>query len=268
MLSSRTVTTVRVATFNIRNGRAFDGLDSWPFRRRATIAAIASLDAAIVGLQEAYRCQVRTIVRGLGNRGLEVTPVGSGRSRRRRGEHTPLLLRRDRVTVVEHRTLWYGDDADRPGTVLPGARFPRTATLAVVELVPEGLHLQAVSTHLDSRSPSLRTASAAQLATWLDPALPQIVLGDLNAGPDDPELEPLLAAGLRLVDVTVPGDTAASTAGTYHSFTGSTTGRRIDHILVSRDIEVVAAEVAHPRPGGRLARLPSDHWPVVADLSV
>ena len=28
--------TVRVVSFNIRNGRAFDGWNSWPFRRRAT----------------------------------------------------------------------------------------------------------------------------------------------------------------------------------------------------------------------------------------
>jgi len=26
--------TLRIVTCNIRNGRAFDGMDSWPFRRR------------------------------------------------------------------------------------------------------------------------------------------------------------------------------------------------------------------------------------------
>jgi endonuclease/exonuclease/phosphatase family metal-dependent hydrolase len=82
------------------------------------------------------------------------------------------------------------------------------------------------------------------------------VLGDLNAGPGGDVVAPLLAVGLRDALEGVPG-------GTAHGFTGRTDGRRIDHVLVSRHWDVVAASIEHPRPGGRL---PSDHWPVVADL--
>ncbi|HJR24407.1 MAG TPA: endonuclease/exonuclease/phosphatase family protein, partial [Acidimicrobiales bacterium] len=60
------MTELRVATFNVRNGRALDGfVRAWPFRRRAVVAAIASLDADVVGLQEAYRFQLRSLLRGL-----------------------------------------------------------------------------------------------------------------------------------------------------------------------------------------------------------
>jgi endonuclease/exonuclease/phosphatase family metal-dependent hydrolase len=52
-------------------------------------------------------------------------------------------------------------------------------------------------------------------------------------------------------------------SGTTHHFSGRIDGRQIDHILVSREIDVLDAQVAHPRPFGRL---PSDHWPVVARL--
>ena len=247
------MTELRVATFNIRNGRALDGLvRSWPFRRRAVVAAIAALDADVVGLQEVYRFQLRSLLRGL----PRCASVGEGRSVRRRGEHVPLLVDRGRVRVVEQTTRWFGDEPDRPGTRLPGARFPRIATLAVLEV--GGTRLQVVGTHLDARSPQHRARSVEQLVSWLDPTVPRVVLGDLNAGPDAPELRPLLDAGLR---EALPADAG----GTNHDFTGRTDGARLDHVLVSPEVEVLAAEIAHPGRGGRL---PSDHWPVVADLRV
>ena len=245
------MTDLRVASFNIRNGRALDGLvRAWPFRRRAVVEAVESLDADVVALQEVYRFQLRALLRGLPGR----VAVGEGRSSRRRGEHVPLLVRGERVRVVEAATRWYGDTPEQAGSRWPGAPFPRIATVAVVDVA--GSRLQVVGTHLDERSAERRARSAEQLVGWLDPALPRVVLGDLNAEPGADEPRPLLAAGLRQA---LPGDAG----GTSHDFTGRTDGRRLDHVLVSDEVEVVAAEVAHPRPRGRL---PSDHWPVVATL--
>jgi endonuclease/exonuclease/phosphatase family metal-dependent hydrolase len=241
---------LRVASFNIRNGRALDGRNAWPFRRRATATAIGELRADVVGLQEAYRCQLRYVVRQLG----DVEAVGRGRDRQG-GEATPLLLSRRRIEALEHRTRWYGDEPDRPGLRLPGARHARIATIAWLE-VDGTARVQVVNTHLDSVSVERRTRSATQLVGWLDPTVPGIVLGDLNAGPDAPELRPLLDAGFRHA---LPEDAG----GTAHQWTGRTDGPRIDHILVRGGLEVAAAEVVQPHPGGRL---PSDHWPVVAEL--
>jgi endonuclease/exonuclease/phosphatase family metal-dependent hydrolase len=246
------VTRLRVATFNIRNGRAWDGRNSWPCRRRATAAAIAGLDADVVGLQEVFAFQQRSLLRQLDG----YAAVGRARDDGRRGERTPLLLREASVRAISHVTRWYGDDPDRPGTRLPEARFPRIATLAEIEVRPSGARAQVVCTHLDAASAANREAAAEQLAGWLDPALPHIVVGDLNAGPGAAALAPLLAAGLSQA---LPADAG----GTNHDFTGRTDGQRIDHILVSAGIEVLDARIDHARPGGRL---PSDHWPVVADL--
>jgi len=44
-----------VATLSLRNGRAYDGANSLPFRRRWAPEYIRSLDCDIVGLQEAFR---------------------------------------------------------------------------------------------------------------------------------------------------------------------------------------------------------------------
>jgi endonuclease/exonuclease/phosphatase family metal-dependent hydrolase len=183
--------------------------------------------------------------------------VGAGRNRCRWGEHCSVLTRPVGALVLAHRTRWYGDHPDRPGTRLPGAPFPRIATTCTVQLAA-GPVVQLTNTHLDSSSAERRVRSARQLLSWLDGDLPQVVLGDFNAGPGDEVLEILNAGGLRHA---LP----ATAGGTFHRFTGRTDGARIDHVLVSDGVDVLAAEVRHQRVGARLA---SDHWPVVADLRV
>jgi endonuclease/exonuclease/phosphatase family metal-dependent hydrolase len=241
-----------VATFNIRNGLALDR-HLWLLRRRSTAAMIRRLGADVLGLQEVYRWQLRYLLRRLD--GYEAH--GEGRSRRRRGEACPVLVRSSRLQVVEERTRWFGDEPDRPGGRLLGASFPRMATMvdAVDRIGGAAFHL--VNTHLDERRPEHRRASVAQLVTWLPPDRPVILLGDLNTSEDDDEVFSVLrGAGLRSVLTGQAG-------GTVHGFRGGVHGPRLDHVLVSAHWEVMEASVVTDFPG---RRLPSDHWPVRAVL--
>ncbi|MGH8975853.1 MAG: endonuclease/exonuclease/phosphatase family protein [Acidimicrobiia bacterium] len=242
-----------LATFNIRSGLAPDGRHLWPLRRHATAAMVRHLGADVLGLQEVFRWQLSYLLDHLD--GYEAH--GTGRSRRRRGEACPVLVRRSRLRVVEERTRWFGAEPDRPGGRLPGASFPRMATLVMVADRGGGEPFLVVNTHLDERRPENRRAAAAQLVTWLPTGTPVIVLGDLNTTEDDDEVFSVFrAAGLRS---TLP----AGAGGTAHQFRGGTGGRRIDHILVSDHWEVEEAAVV-TEPVGRF--LPSDHWPVRAVL--
>jgi endonuclease/exonuclease/phosphatase family metal-dependent hydrolase len=246
------MTSLRVASFNIRNGRAYDGWNSWLLRRRATAASIVALDADIVGLQEVYDCQRRYLGRQL----PRYDAFGGGRDDGdRRGEACPVLIDRIRVRMLDHRIRWFGATPDLPGSRLPEAHHPRIATFCTIAVPGVVEPIRFVCAHLDT-SRRRRAANVSQLASWLDATGPLVVVGDLNTRPDDPDLDPLWSAGLRSA---LPDDAP----GTNHSFTGRTDGPRIDHILVSEHVEVVSGEVLHPRPGGRL---PSDHWPVVAEL--
>ncbi len=242
---------LRVASFNIRNGRALDGRHSWPLRRRATAAAIAALHADVVGLQEVYWFQRRWLAERL----PDYRAHGRGRDGGRRGEACPVLVRRATASVLGLETRWYGWPEDRPAQPLPGATARRIATLARIGVAGIDGTVLVVSTHLDERIEANRVRSAEQLATWLDLRGPVVVLGDLNAPPGSATLEVLEGAGLR--DALGP-----SAGGTAHSFTGVARGPRIDHVLVSAGVEVVGAGVAGPREG----RLPSDHWPVWAEV--
>ena len=235
-------------TFNIRTDRGLDGRNSWWFRRRATVAAIRAVAPDIAGLQEVRRLQRRYLVAEL----PEYELVSAGRrSGRKRGEHCPVLVSRKRFAVED----W---DVRR----FRGGRRGRIAT--IVRLVDRGSgeRLGAVSTHFDHRSAAARNRSAAALALWVrETPGPWVVMGDLNATAVDPSVQTMLSAGLR--DTLGHLGPRGAGVATAHAWTGRVDGARIDHILVTGDVEVVEARIVRDRPGGRL---PSDHWPVVARL--
>lgn len=246
--------TIRVATFNVRTSRGRDGRHRWRRRRPACVAAIRALAADVVGLQEVrpdQRDDLRAAFPG-------ARLVGGGRDADGGGEHAAVLVAPGRWEVESARTRWLSGTPDRPGSIGWDAQLPRVATL--VHLRCGDRRLGVLDTHLDHRGALARERAAGLIAGWLaaEDDRPWVVLGDLNDVPGSPALRVLAAAGYA---DALP----AGAGGTEHAFTGATDRTRIDHVLVGPGVTVTGARVHHDRPGGRL---PSDHWPVSADLVV
>ncbi len=249
---------VRVATFNIRTGLGRDGRNAWPLRASACAAAVAGLDADVVGLQEVRSFQER----GLARRLPGFAGVGAGRDDGcGRGERCTVIYRSARLRLHGWTVRWFSDTPSRPGSRSWGNPIPRIVTLASFSDRSSGERFGVANVHWDGASGDSRLRSAEALLAWLDPGLPWLVVGDLNATVADPAVARLLAAGLR--DTLAGLGARGPLAATHHAWDGSTAGTRIDHILVDECWDVVSARIDHSRPGGRL---PSDHWPVVADV--
>lgn len=246
---------LRVATFNIRNSAADDGADSWALRRDATVNAITQLDADVVGLQEVLPDQLSFLRSAFAGAAL----VGVGRDDGAGGgEHAAVLVRPGDWTLESHQTRWLSPEPARPGSTGWDAELPRIATIAWLRH-GSGLLAGVANTHFDHTGESARTESARLLDRWAaaEPDVRWVIVGDLNAAPGSPPLRVFGDAGW--VDAL-----AGWAGGTEHAFTGATDRDRIDHILVRPEWIVDQAWISHERPGGRL---PSDHWPVVADLT-
>jgi endonuclease/exonuclease/phosphatase family metal-dependent hydrolase len=218
------------------------------------VAAIRALSADIVGLQEVRPNQLAYLHRAFPT----ATIVGAGRDEDGKGEHATVLIPAGGWTLESSDTRWLAATPDRPGVRGWDAELPRVATLA--RLRKGNARVGVANTHFDHRGSEARERSAVLIAEWLaeEPDRKWIVLGDLNAVPDSRPLRTLARAGYA--DVLPP-----DAGGTEHAFTGALDRARIDYVLVGPGIRVVAAWIGHDRPQGRL---PSDHWPVLADLVV
>jgi endonuclease/exonuclease/phosphatase family protein len=166
-------------------------------------------------------------------------------------------------------------------TLLPlptaGGLFVSRRGWVSVDAVVGGRSFRFVDTHLEAFQPLVRAAQAAELLAGPilgAPAGRVVLAGDLNSGPDLPDVQDRLAFGLLtllgMVDtwaVAHPGDPG------YTSSFGPRLDEpiletRIDHVMTRGGIRVAGSKVtgtdpAHKTPGGLW---PSDHAGVVATL--
>lgn len=242
---------LRTGTFNIRYDNPADGVHSWRHRRAAVLECIDSLRFDVLGLQEVLPVQRRYLEARTPGAGW----YGVGRADGKRGgEQSPLVIS-DRVRVQAWRTMWLSPTPEVPGSTGVDARIPRVATVLLGSV--GGNPIGVVNTHFDHRGSRSRELAAGQIAELVerDPRA-WIVCGDFNVALDELPMRVLLERGLR----SVLGDDAS---GTFHAFRGDSAGARIDHLLVDERWDIERAWIDTTRPGGVI---PSDHWPVVADL--
>ncbi len=252
-ITTAPATRVRVATFNIRTALAPDGRHAWPFRVNALIRAVSDLDVDVLGLQEVTGLQRLSLNHRLSSFKIH----GGGRSRCRRGEASPLLVRDGFADVLATKTRWFGPTPDQPGSRVPGSKFPRIATTCSLRN-GQGVRFDTTNLHLDHRSEKARSTSVHQLLDWLDESVPQIIVGDFNATLRSGSVRFLLENGFTSA-------LNASSVGTFHGFSGRARSGAIDHVLFSSHFSVLNAAVIEAAPG---ARLVSDHWPVLAELEL
>jgi endonuclease/exonuclease/phosphatase family metal-dependent hydrolase len=237
---------LRVMSWNIQAGGR--GIDS-------IAGVIRAHDPDIVGLQEVdvhwsdrsgFADQARELASRLGMQVL-FAPIYSnpateaGKPRREFG--VGILTR--------HRVIrWRNDSLTRLSTqvanpipiLMPGHL---EATIEV-----RGRQVKVFTTHLDYRAdPAVRRQQVAEMLRYLDREdVPSIVLGDLNAPPDAPELAPLFGS-LR---------DAWGTGGAGLTYPADNPTKRIDYVLISRHFTAVNTVVP--------ASTASDHRPVIARL--
>lgn len=240
---------LRVMTYNIRSGNG---------DITKTADAIRAESPDIVGLQEvdvhwaersAFADQATELGAMLGMnvrfaRIYDLEPIHSGEPRRQFG--VALLTR---FPVIE----WANHEIARLSTQDPNPVPQPMPGFLEARINVRGTIVRVFNTHLDYRAdPKVRGMQVRDILRYMaDSALPTILVGDLNAGPDAAELQPLRAK-LR--------DAWSDAEGSGLTYPADKPEKRIDMILVSSHFRPLAAHV----PG----TLASDHRPVVSDLKL
>lgn len=239
--------TVRVASYNVHHAVGVD--ERLDLDRIAE--QIRSSEADIVGLQEVDRHwsarsgfldQVSYLARALNmhvvyGANLDRDPLEAGQPRRQYG--TAIL---SDAPILEWRN-----------TLLPrtGSNEQRGLLEALVNV--RGVPLRVFNTHLQHNSQPERQAQATAIRDIIGvPDESVVLLGDLNARPDTPEITTLVD---RLVDAWVEAG-----VGDGYTYSAEHPRARIDYVLHSGDVVTRTAAV--------LTTDASDHLPVVADLAL
>ncbi len=260
---------LRVMTFNIRNGAADDGVNSWDRRRDLCAARIALAAPDLAGLQEALKDQNGFLVERL----KDYTAIGVARNDgKAKGEYATILYRTTRFTAVSSGTFWLSPTPDVAGSKGWDAAFPRIATWVRLRDRQAGdRELLWINTHFDHRGKQARLEAARQLrrfAAGQGAGLPLIITGDFNAEPGSAPYRALLDTGedqMALTDAYAATHTGGTTAdrATSHGYRLPPTGPHIDWILVSPSFRVRTVDIDRHHDG---ERFPSDHFPVTALL--
>lgn len=236
-----------VATYNIHHGA--DPAERLDLERIAS--EIRRGGADVIGLQEvdrhwgarsAFVDQAAWLAERLGlhvvyGANLDLAPAEAGQERRQYG--TAVL---SRFPILSSRN-----------TLLPRPRNGEQRGLLEAVLNVRGVRVRFANTHLQHNNAEERLAQSQRIVELLGNAPePTVLVGDLNATPQAPELAPLFA---HLDDAWVRAGRGAG-----FTYPVERPDRRIDYVLVSPDVEVRDAQV--------IASDASDHLQVTADLAV
>jgi endonuclease/exonuclease/phosphatase family metal-dependent hydrolase len=238
---------VRVMSFNIHHGRGLDGVVDL----ERVASAIEDADADVVGLQEVDRHwsersdfvdQASVLARRLNmhlvyGANLDRDPLEPAQPRRQYG--TAIL-------------------SDHPILEWRNVLLPRTGTkeqrgLLEARVNVRGVPVLVYNTHLQHDSQSERTAQIEAIRQIIGTPEDSVVLvGDLNARPDTPEIAAITE---QLRDAWV-----AAGIGEGYTYPAEDPAARIDYVLTSADVVARAAAVVTSDA--------SDHLPVHADVAL
>ena len=236
-------------TFNIRNGLAHDGENSWEKRKRLTAQVVGDSNSDIICLQEVYDFQLGYLLSELPDYQCYSVGREDGIDK---GEHCSILWRKNTFQRTNAGTFWLSDTPDVPNSVSWGNRISRICSWVEFS---EGFRYY--NTHWDHESQPARQKSAELILATL-PKNNWLLFGDFNAEPDWPELQLLESApNVKFV-------TRDNRVGTFHNFHGGRDGDRIDHLFTTTNISATLLEVITSHQG---ELYPSDHYPVLFDVS-
>ena len=248
---------MKLVTYNIRYDCGQDGINNFSCRKSFILETIAREKPDVIGFQEVLPHVALWLKENL----KDYYVVGCPRETDLTGEQVCIAFRPDKFNLMKMDTFWLS-----PTPYVPGSRYPeqsicpRTCTEVVLQELSGGKIFRMLNTHLDHEGSLARVLGAKQILEAMDnaqffPNVPTVLVGDMNAEPDSPEME-LIAS--RMENLT------KGIGITYHGFMGPNQCC-IDYIFVSG---AISGSDVRKWTDGRDGVFLSDHFPVSAELTL
>ncbi|MDH5825187.1 endonuclease/exonuclease/phosphatase family protein [Sphingobacterium sp. SG20118] len=256
---------MRIATYNIRQKNNHDTGNMWNERKDAVANLIKFHNFEIFGVQEAFIDQVKDLQERL----PDFKTVGVGRDDgAEEGEHSSIFYNKNRFEATKSGTFWLSaTDTKQPNKGWDAA-LPRICTWAILKDKKSGKSFIFMNTHFDHVGVVARKESAKLIlekAKELAGKLPLILTGDFNVDEHD-EAYFTLANSKTVVDSYEVSPRIYEPSSSFNGWGKSIKSKgRIDHIFVVPQIKVTNYAILTDTYEGKF---PSDHFPVMVDISL
>lgn len=266
---------LRVATYNLRNENAGDDAagNGWAERRQVVIDLVRFHDFEIFGTQEAKYGQIRDLEKGL--RGY--ARIGSGRDDGRSGgEFSAIFFKKEKFKLLESGDFWISPVTDKPNKGWDASHV-RICSWGKFADNASGTVFYFFNLHMDHKGKKARAEGGVLVNEQIKKiagSSPSILTGDFNFNESHEGYEAIVRSGV-LKNARTLSPVRYETNGTFNSFNPNAyRPERIDHIFVTKEFSVLRYGIltdsyrSKEEDGKYVARLPSDHFPVVVDVEL
>lgn len=254
---------LKVMSFNIRLNVDSDKENSWTNRKQDVTDLLTYYHPDYFGVQEALPDQMKDIKNGLKNYDY----VGVGRDDgKEKGEFSAIFYDTNRLQVLSSGTFWLSETPEKPSKGWDAA-LNRICTYAVFRDKKSKKEFMALNLHFDHIGNVARVKSSELILKKIKEInpknLPVILSGDFNLTEDS---EPIKIISQNLQDTFYHSETMHyGPKGTFTGFNVNEVPKdRIDYIFV-KGFKIKSHRHINDRRENLL--YPSDHFPVLADLT-
>ena len=250
----------RIMSFNVR---CCDDKEGSVKNRSKIVAAIIEQYAPdSVGVQEATGKWMEILSENL----EAYTYIGEHRDEDSDSEYSAIFYLKDKFNLVDSGTIWLSDTPNVKYTKYEESGCTRIATWVVLLNKETGEAYAHINTHLDHVSNTSRVMQTEVLKTKIaeleDAGYPIVCTGDFNSQPETEVYEKMIQVLKDTKDAAVNSDNGITAHG-YGKNEDYSAGP-IDYVFVSEGVEVDTYKIIRNTVKNMY---PSDHYPVIADVS-
>ena len=275
------------ATYNIRYDNSGDASRGNAWNERGSVIAkmVRFHGFDLFGTQEGFLHQMQDLQKLLPEHALLTHGRDDGKDK---GEHVGIFYRKDKFKLLNSGRFWLSETPEKASTGWDAA-LPRLCTWGEFSDLAAKKSFYVFNIHFDHRGAKARRESAKllrEMARKIAGDSPVILLGDFNSGQDS-KVHQILADKKIFTAAFELSPIKLATVGTANGFDpNADTQTRIDHLFLTKHFRVERYGIltdsyrsqnnmsSDKEAGSRnfpkeirfeksLARLPSDHFPVV-----
>lgn len=254
---------IRIASYNLRYDSKGDSGNLWTSRYPIVSALIQFHDFDIFGTQEGLRHQIDTLAANLPG----YTWYGLGRDDgQAKGEHSAIFFKTAKYKLLNKGDFWLSETPEKLG---PGwdARLNRICSWVQLQDVKSKKKFYVFNVHYDHQGVKARQESSKLILEKIKTIAgsnPTLLTGDFN-GDHNSEWYQLIANSSVIGDTYRAVKKPYANNGSFNSFKTPNSPAIIDHIFATKQFSVRRWGILTDSYYGKF---PSDHFPVMADVTL